>query len=166
MLPAPALTIRELAPSDADALLIFYRSLSDAVARTFLPVGIVSADTIHAHLDLVRNRTAISLGLLDDAGNIMGHAFIQELGTSRPMLGIGLRDAVIGQGHGRRLLERLLDDADAREVGVVALNVVKTNLRAENLYASVGFVRIGQATFRTRNDSWAMERVQPKAPRR
>jgi len=158
LLPVPHLTIRPLGPDDAEELLIFYRSLSDSIARVFLPVGIVSEETIHAHLNLVPEGSCMSLGLFDEGGAIMGHAFIQGICTTRPMLGIGLRDAVIGKGHGRRLMERLLDDADERRVPLVALNVVKTNLRAENLYESLGFVRIGPATFRVRNDSWAMER--------
>lgn len=163
MLPQPPLTIQPLGDGDAEALLDFYRSLSEAVARDFLPVGVVAPDTVSEHLALVRDGVCLSLGLFDSSGRILGHGFIQGLDTPRPMLGIGLHEDVIGQGYGRQIMERLIAESDSRGVPALMLNVVKTNTRAERLYASLGFVRTGQATFRIRNDSWAMERRRPRA---
>jgi RimJ/RimL family protein N-acetyltransferase len=164
LLPPEPLTIRPVEPADVQALLAFYRSLSGEVARLFLPTDVVSADAIYEHVALVRDGSTFSLCLVDANGRIWGHAFVQGLNLRRPMLGIGLHETVIGQGYGRKLMERLLERTDAMRIPVVCLNVVKGNVRAENLYQSLGFVRTGQATFRSRNDSWSMERHRPRDP--
>lgn len=161
LLPETDLSICRLVPDDAPELLAFYRSLSPPVARLFLPTDYVSPDAIREHFDMVRSGLCISLGLFGPGRRILGHAFVQGIGSSRPMLGIGLHDSVIGQGHGRRLMQLLLHETDRLKVPVVSLNVVKTNARAERLYRSMGFVITGQATFRRRNDSWSMERSRP-----
>jgi len=152
--------IRPVEQDDAEALLAFYQSLSEEVRRVFLPPGPVTEDTIQAHLSTVANGTCVSL-VLDNYGMIMGHAFIQSIDTGAPMLGIGLRDVVIGCGYGRQMMERLLAIADARRLPLTALSVVKTNYRAEALYRHMGYVRKRETTFRSRNDSWYMERVLP-----
>lgn len=162
MLPEPDLTIAPVSERDGPQLLQFYLSLSDAVARDFLPPGAVSPDAVYEHLSLVSEGSCVSLGLFDGQGRILGHGFIQGIDTARPMVGIGLHESVIGHGYGRRIMEMLLEEADRRGVAALMLNVVKTNTRAERLYASLGFVRRGHATFRVRNDSWAMERRRPK----
>ncbi len=159
LLPERDLSICRLEPDDAPELLAFYRSLSPGVARMFLPTDHVSPDALRDHFDMVREGACLSLGLVEPSGRILGHAFVQGIRSSRPMLGIGLHDTVIGKGYGKRMLRMLLNDTDRLRVPVVCLNVVKTNARAERLYRSMGFVITGQATFRRRNDSWCMERT-------
>jgi len=156
------MTIRPTTPDDDEALLDFYRSLSEEVARVFLPESPVSHDTISAHLGGVETGACLSLVLEDSEGQVMGHAFIQPLDGPRPMVGIGLRDAIIGYGFGRRLMERLLQIADERRLPATWLSVVKGNDRAESLYRSLGYRRNGQSTFRRHNDSWSMIRRLPQ----
>ena len=161
VLPESDLTICSLKVDDAPELLAFYRSLSPAVVRVFLPTDYVSPDAIREHLWMVRCGDCVSLGLVNSAGRILGHAFVQGIRSARPMLGIGLHESVMGKGYGKRLLRQLLDETDRLRVPSVHLNVVKTNARAEKLYRMLGFVIVGQATFRKRDDSWAMERSRP-----
>lgn len=160
------LQIVKLKPQDAGKLLSFYHSLSPAVTAVFLPFDTVSRDTIEAHLEEASRGTHLSLGLVTDDGEIVGHAFIASVRSMAPTLGIGLRDAYIGQGHGRRLLEHLLALADAEGLPMVSLTVVKSNVRALALYQRCGFTIMGEASFRTVNDSWYMERRVETGPRR
>lgn len=154
------MTIRPVRQDDLEALLAFYWSLSDAVARVFLPPGPVAEDTVRDHLDSVADERTISL-VLDRDGVIMGHASLQGLDRGTPMVSIGLRDEIIGYGYGRQLLARLLQIADDRGIPVTALSVVRTNRRAIALYERMGYRRKRLATFREHNDSWHMERVRP-----
>ena len=155
--------IREVESGDQDALLEFYWSLSDAVTEVFLPVGPVTPESVQSHLQSVEDGTCISL-VLERDGAVMGHAFLQNLDTDKPMVSIGLRDAIIGCGYGRQMLERLLAKADEMGLPTTYLTVVKTNWRAEALYQRMGFVRVGVATFRRPNDSWYMKRDLPRRP--
>lgn len=157
--------IRPACEADAWPLLAFYHSLSDKTAEVFLPPGPVTMASITSHLDSIAERQCISF-VLERGGEIMGHAFIQNVGSRTPMVGIGLRDEIIGQGYGRLLLEHVLSVADEMELPSTFLNVVKTNKRAETLYAHLGFVRRGEATHRRRGDSWHMERRLPPPGRR
>lgn len=156
--------IRPIEDEDASELLAFYQSLSEEVARVFLPPGPVSPDTVEQHLEAVRTGTSISF-VLDNDGMIMGHAFLSGLDRRVPMVSIGLRDAIVGCGYGRQMMERLLAVADARRIPVTALTVVKSNHRAEALYRSLGYRRKHESSFRVRNDSWYMERRLPPRDR-
>lgn len=155
--------IREVESWDQDALLEFYWSLSEAVREVFLPAGPVTPDSVRSHLLSVEEGRCIGL-VLEQNGAIMGHAFVQCLDTDKPMVSIGLRDAVIGCGYGRKMLERLLAKADEMGLPATYLTVVKTNHRAEALYQRMGYVRVGVATFRKPNDSWYMKRELPSRP--
>jgi ribosomal protein S18 acetylase RimI-like enzyme len=154
------MTIRELTSTDRDRLLAFYLSLDDDVNWFYRPFGDATPDKLAGHLVQAEAGRAISLGLCEegDGGGILGHAFISNTDTARPVFGIGLHQRVIGQGWGRRLMEACLAEADRQGLPLVALTVLKTNERAVPLYESLGFVRTGEATFRAGNDSLAMER--------
>jgi len=156
--------IVELKPEDAASLLSFYHSLSPEVTAVFLPFDTVSRDTLDTHLAEAAKGIHVSLGLVAASGEIVGHAFIANIHSLAPTLGIGLRDAYIGQGYGRMLMEHLLSMADAKGLPVVTLTVVKSNERALRLYLRLGFRIVGEASFRAANDSWYMERrVQPQS---
>ncbi|MGC8667021.1 MAG: GNAT family N-acetyltransferase [Chthonomonadales bacterium] len=152
------LHIVELTPDDAAPLLSFYHSLSPAVTEVFLPFDAVSWDTLEAHLAEAARGIHLSLALVTDTGEIVGHGFIANIRSMAPTLGIGLRDDYIGRGYGRMLMEQLLALADADNLPLVTLTVVKSNERALRLYLRCGFRITGEATFRAPNDSWYMER--------
>lgn len=156
------MTIREINLDDGDRLFDFYLSLSDEVAMLYLPETPVTYSAIEVHLETIAQGTAIGLALVDAEDTIMGHAFLHRTDTRSPMVGIGLRDSVIGQGYGRRMMERLLEIADTLGLRRTALCVVKGNVRAETLYLSLGYSRIGECSFRGHNDCWLMERILPR----
>lgn len=153
--------IRPLTSDDCGALLAFYESLDDDVNWFYRPFGDATRGKLAAHLAEGDAGAAITLGVVESTelgGRILGHAFISEVDGPRPTFGIGLHQDLIGQGWGRRLMEACVAAADVRALPLVTLTVLKTNERAVPLYESLGFVRTGECTFRSDNDSLAMER--------
>jgi ribosomal protein S18 acetylase RimI-like enzyme len=86
-------------------------------------------------------------------GAVIGHAFLDPMpmraNAHVHLLTIVVHPAHIGRGIGRAMLRDLLEWAQGdRRVGKVELNVRAGNLRAQNLYRSMGFVE--EARFRGR----------------
>lgn len=62
----------------------------------------------------------------------------------RATLGIGMRHAITGKGHGRRLMEAAIGWArDEAKLAWIDLGVFSTNTRARKLYQRLGFVEQG-----------------------
>jgi ribosomal protein S18 acetylase RimI-like enzyme len=110
------------------------------------------------HLKETQAGRHISLGLVRPNGTVEGHVFILFTDTEKPVYGIGIQDRVQGQGWGKKLSHAVLAEADRMEKPLVTLTVVKANTRAQKLYETLGFVRKGEETFKTPNDSLYMER--------
>jgi len=153
--------IRPLTLADAPALLDFYLSLPESVTRFFQPWPEFTEVVIRTHLADADAGKNLVLGTVSPEGIIEGTGFLWNVGTEAPTLGIGLRERIQGQGWGRRMMEALLAEADARGKPQVNLTVLKSNHRALRLYESVGFVITGETTFREEKDSWCMARVKP-----
>ncbi|NLN91340.1 MAG: GNAT family N-acetyltransferase [candidate division WS1 bacterium] len=156
------LRIEPLSPQHLGELLTFYRSLSADVAWFYRPFEPVDGATLGAHLEGVAAGRCRSWAVRGPEGAILGHGFIGGL-DAVPVLGIGLHQDYLSRGIGRRLMEWMLDDADARRLAVVTLTVMKANERARRLYERVGFAVTGEADFRAPGDSLAMERRLPTA---
>lgn len=134
--------LRQLQIGDAPALVDFYNALSPASIRTFRPLrekttlpvceAIVQAN----HSD---NRSRLDWAAWRD-GAIVGWVFLYQLDSAQPELGLGVADALQGQGVGRALLDQLLLLAADRAVPTIYLIVVNDNQRAIHLYRSRGFV--------------------------
>ncbi|OPZ26940.1 MAG: Mycothiol acetyltransferase [Lentisphaerae bacterium ADurb.BinA184] len=153
--------LRPMVPADVDALLGFYRSLPPWIVHWFEPWPGVDRGRIEAHLTEAAAGEAVSLGLCDDAGAVLGHVFILAFCGPRPVFGIGLREEWVGKGWGRRMAQAVLCAADARELPLVTLTVFKDNARARHLYESLGFAVTGGHSARSPSDSLAMERCRP-----
>jgi len=152
--------LRPMTSEDLQALLTFYSALPASVTERFEPFGRrVTEPILQRFLIDTDKGMHLSYGLFDLAGSILGHAFIWNIDSELPVFGIGIAGGMQGQGWGRRMAGRVLEEADARGVKKVALTVVKTNARAWTLYESLGFRRTGEATFRSENDSFQMERT-------
>jgi len=89
----------------------------------------------------------VHLVAVDAAGEVVGWCDVVRDG--RPgyghggRLGMGLLPAHRGQGLGRRLLEAALEEARARGMERVELEVYASNERAMRLYETAGFEREG-----------------------
>lgn len=153
------LTIRPLRLADADALLRFYRELPPWIVHWFEPFPEADRTTIGEHLAGAAAGDAISLGLIARDGTVCGHAFLLDLSAAHAVFGCGLREAIIHMGHGRRLMQAVMAEADKRRIPKVSLTVFKDNLRARRLYESFGFVDAGDVKCRKPGDSLLMERL-------
>ena len=150
--------IRHLTRADLPALADFYGSLTEAVTYFFWPWPEATEEVLRDHLAGGEAGHHAVLALVAPEGTVEGHGFLWNVDTDKPVLGIGLRERVQGQGWGRALMEALLAEADARNLPEVHLTVLKDNVRAIPLYESVGFERVGETTFRAENDSLCMMR--------
>jgi len=153
-----------LGPAHVRPLFAFYQSLTPAVTSLFLPFGHITEIAIRAHLEAVSAGAHLSYGLADAPGAIHGHAFLLDNQADEPIFGIGVDESYQGRGHGRELMRRVLSEADGQGISTTILTVVKHNHRAIRLYETMGYIRTGEATFRTRYDSWSMTRLRPTAP--
>jgi len=155
-------SIRKLTSSDTDGLLTFYRTLSENIVRFFEPFGRGNDDAVRNHLAETDAGKHISIGLVGSDGAIEGHVFILSVADERPVFGIGLQEHLHGMGWGRKLATAVLEEADDWGLPLITLTVLKTNHRAQNLYASLGFETKGEHSFRQENDSWYMERLRQR----
>jgi RimJ/RimL family protein N-acetyltransferase len=91
---------------------------------------------------------------------IVGYFYVAGLDRSDgrpPTLGIGLADALQGQGIGGAMLDHLLDGARALRLPAVELTHESTNDRAARLYLSRGFAYTGDEEISS--DGARVERV-------
>lgn len=82
------------------------------------------------------------LVLLNEQGEIKGYGGLLAVGEDGDIQTIALDHEVRGAGHGRVLMDALLDEADSRGVRKVFLEVRADNPIARSLYASLGFNEI------------------------
>lgn len=77
-------------------------------------------------------------------GDIVGHGILTCGAGEAHVLNVCIGRDHQGSGHGRRLLEFLLQRARARESGIVFLEVRPSNRVARGLYESMGFREVGR----------------------
>ena len=88
-------------------------------------------------------RVGYTCRALDLAGQIIGYA-VMSLGAGEAhVLNVCVRDEYRSRGFGQRLLEHLLERAQASGVNEAFLEVRPSNLAAIRLYQRLGFEQIG-----------------------
>lgn len=88
------------------------------------------------------------LFLVWQAGRVVGCAGFREAdGTACEMKRVYVRPAARGLSIGRRLVERVLDEARAAGYARICLDVLPEFEAARRLYASLGFVEAPPVTF-------------------
>lgn len=78
--------------------------------------------------------------MLSNAGADIGYGHLETEGAVT-WLGIALTDSELGRGWGRVLMQRLLEEASARDIAELSLRVDKDNLRGIRLYQQYGFAQ-------------------------
>jgi len=141
--PSDELQIRELRPDEAAALQAFYNNLSCEARRLFRPLG--WSATLESTQALCTDMAAGKRYdlVLDAAGQIVGWAFIASLDRDEADFGIGINSELTGKGHGRRLIQAVIDRARKLGKRSIRLCHVHDNARAHHLYSSFGFVATG-----------------------
>ncbi len=82
--------------------------------------------------------------VLDRGDEILGYGVLSTGAGEAHVLNVCVAPAHQGQGHGRRLLRRLLDTARWYGAERVFLEVRPSNVAAQTLYESAGFNEIGR----------------------
>ncbi len=82
--------------------------------------------------------------LESDAGEIFGYAVLSVAADEAHLLNLCVAPSAQGQGHGRRLVTRMLDVARWHRAERVFLEVRPSNPAAIALYLSLGFTEIGR----------------------
>lgn len=80
--------------------------------------------------------------LVDAEGTVHGYAGLLAVGTEGDVQTIAVAPGARGGGYGRRLMEDLLVEAEARGVRELFLEVRADNPVARGLYESLGFEQI------------------------
>lgn len=78
------------------------------------------------------------------SGDVSGYALLSMAAGEGHILNICIAPARQGQGHGRRLLEHLLEIARHAGTEILFLEVRVSNQRAAQLYTATGFKMIGR----------------------
>ncbi|WP_449277810.1 ribosomal protein S18-alanine N-acetyltransferase [Leucobacter sp. GX24907] len=81
--------------------------------------------------------------LEDEVGHVRGYGGLLAIGADGDIQTIAVDSETRGAGHGRRIMNALLDEAASRDVREVFLEVRADNPVARALYASLGFAEIG-----------------------
>ncbi|MGI6878768.1 ribosomal protein S18-alanine N-acetyltransferase [Microbacterium sp. gxy059] len=113
-----------------------------ALERASFPADAWSDDLMRAELASPHGRYVV----LDDGERIAGYAGLRHLpgGRDADVQTIAVASEARGRGHGRALLDELLDEATRRRAREVFLEVRADNPVAQALYASEGFAEIGR----------------------
>lgn len=133
----PRYVIRRLWPADARQVLQFLLALDEQSVDWFHP-----HEFDLEHVDrLLTNRLN---GLVDaygafDGDRLCGYAWLWGMEGERPSLGICVAADLRGNGIGRALMDRVIDEATCRRKQDIRLTVVPSNERAIRLYQSCGF---------------------------
>lgn len=138
--------IRQIHLDDAQALQAFYNALSPDARRRFRPLGWTAAiDDCARIVEQAEQGSRYDL-VLESGGRLVGWAFLQRMDTPQAHLGIGVADALIGRGYGKRLMQGLVDEARRQGKEGIGLILVQSNERALRLYRSFGFEILGEQT--------------------
>lgn len=125
------ITLRAATPADLNAIFAIEHAVFDREAWS---------------IDMMRDELTADhrhyLVLMNDQGAIKGYGGLLAIGEDGDIQTIALDPEVRGAGHGRAMMDALLDEADARGVRKVFLEVRADNPVARSLYASLGFNEI------------------------
>lgn len=91
-------------------------------------------------IDIVSNHIETLLMCDKDTNEGIAYGHLDSDDNGKVWLGIAIADNYIGQGLGRKMIVKLLENATKKKLKEIWLSVDKNNEAAKNLYESVGFV--------------------------
>ncbi|MFT4235536.1 MAG: ribosomal protein S18-alanine N-acetyltransferase [Microbacterium sp.] len=113
-----------------------------AIERASFPTDAWSEEMMRQEVASPHGRYLV----LEQAGNVVGYGGVRALAGAKDgdVQTIALAESARGHGQGRALLHALLQEAVARGVREVFLDVRADNPVAQRLYLSEGFTEIGR----------------------
>ncbi|HEX7370788.1 MAG TPA: GNAT family N-acetyltransferase [Rhodanobacteraceae bacterium] len=143
--------IRLATPADADALWSAEEATRQTPGLLVCWPGEIPVDAFREKIEKLA--TTGHYIMAEQDGALVGHALLEPMPTQATrhvfLLTIVVHPGHLEQGFGHAMLQHLLDWAEQNpRVGKIELNVRAGNLRAQQLYRSVGFVE--EALFRHR----------------
>lgn len=141
-----ALVLRALRPQDAPALFVLNQALIwDGEGMVLIPEEAHSPEELARRIAEVHRHGGLFLGAFEDE-ELVGSLDLARIPRSmlrhNASLGMGIHPDYQGVGLGRRLLTLALAWAQEQGISRVELFVRSDNLRAQQLYVSLGFVPI------------------------
>jgi [ribosomal protein S18]-alanine N-acetyltransferase len=88
-------------------------------------------------------RAGYGCWVLEQGGELIGYGVLSAAAGEAHVLNVCVHPDAQGRGHGRHLMQRLIDAARWYQAQRVFLEVRPTNAGAIALYESLGFARIG-----------------------
>jgi len=140
-------TLRTLAEGDAEPLLAFYEGLSEQTDWFYAPFAGNEYTPAKTQELVAAHREGQSAGfvVVNEAGEIVAHCYLQALDEETPVLGIGIADRYQNRRLGHALMRHLIDYArDVLRRPGVRLDLNADNPRAFHLYRKMGFVETGR----------------------
>ncbi|MEZ5465523.1 MAG: ribosomal protein S18-alanine N-acetyltransferase [Lysobacteraceae bacterium] len=89
-------------------------------------------------------RAGYSCWTLEQAGEVIGYGILSAAADEAHVLNICVLPDAQGEGHGTRLMKRLIDLARWHRAERIFLEVRPSNVRAITLYRRLGFAEIGR----------------------
>ena len=113
-----------------------------------IPVAQIEADSfsdpwsLSAFTETVRMQNYVYL-VAEEEGEILGYCCFISVLDEGEIPNVCVKASARGSGVGRRLMERLIEEAKERNLTVLYLEVRKSNAPARHLYESLGFEEDG-----------------------
>jgi len=133
------LEIRKLNKEDAEALEEFFASLSPSTIRLFSFHPLPPDYAFH-----FTQRDDITCFTATIDGRIVGYVWWEPNSSPMPTLGICVQDEYQGNGIGKALLGRLIEEARRLNKRGLRLTVIKENKIAISLYLGAGFKLVAE----------------------
>ena len=137
--PRPALLIRSIRPSDAEALRIFHAGLSDEVNQRYFGARSELDDDDLRWFTCVDGADRLAVAAFDGV-RLVGLSRADRLSDQVDAeVAVVVDDAHREQGIGTALLERLIDDARGIGIGVFEADVWTSDRRVRSVFHHLGF---------------------------
>lgn len=164
------ITLRSGRQEDAPAIQSLYRIVAAVPGGLARTASEITDGYVHGFVEHSLERGIIVVAEFPGSTGIAGeiHAYRSDIELFCHVLGdltIAVHPEAQGQGVGRRMFTRLLDEvkADHPDITRVELITGESNARAQHLYESLGFRKEGRLEGRIRNESGGVEADIPMA---
>ena len=154
---------RDAKESDADPLAAFFRqTFTDTFRHLYQPADLAAFLAQHAasHWAEQLRDDLFAVRVAEDAGGPIGLAKLGpvKLPVENSEFGLELRQLYVhqkarGSGVAARLMDWVVEEAEARRARDLYLSVYTENLRARRFYSRCGFVEVGPCVFMVGNQA-------------